>query len=93
MAAGLAMLAANGAMRKSTDAAAVAGEAKKLQALFQDVQQFWAGRNNKEAADWAASANNMESVTAHKKELGGVCQTCHAKNREKTENGFAIKKA
>ena len=27
------------------------------------------------------------------KELGGVCQTCHAKYREKTETGFAIKKS
>lgn len=97
--------AANGAMAKATDGAAVAVEAKKLQALFKDAQQFWAGRNNKEAADWAASAmahaaeiekagaaNNMESVAAHRKELGGVCQTCHKANREKTETGFAIRK-
>lgn len=97
--------AANGAMGKATDGAAVAAEAKKLQALFKDVQQFWAGRNNKEAADWAATAgthaaaiekaaaaNNMDAVGAARKELGGVCQTCHKANREKTETGFAIRK-
>jgi len=97
--------AANGAMAKATDGAAVAAEAKKLQALFKDAQQFWAARNNKEAAGWAAeamahaaeiekagTANNMESVAAHRKELGGVCQTCHKANREKTETGFAIRK-
>lgn len=97
--------AANGAIAKATDGATVAAEAKKLQALFKDAQGFWTARKNKEAADWAASAmthaaeiekaaaaNNMEGVAAHRKELGGVCQTCHKANREKTETGFAIRK-
>lgn len=97
--------AANGALRKATDGAAQAAEADKLVALFKDAQQFWTARNNKEAADWSASAamhagelakaakaNNAEAVAGHLKELGGTCQTCHAKYREKTETGFAIKK-
>ena len=97
--------AANGTMAKATDGATVAAEAKKLQALFKDAQQFWTARKNKEAADWAASAmthaaaiekaaaaNNMDSVAGHRKELGGVCQTCHKANREKTETGFQIRK-
>lgn len=97
--------AANATIAKATDGPTIAAEAKKLQALFKDAQQFWAARKNKEAADWAASAvthsaeiekaaaaNNMESVAAHRKELGGVCQTCHKANREKTETGFAIRK-
>lgn len=97
--------AANGTIAKATDNATVAAEARKLQALFKDAQQFWAGRNDKEAADWAASAgahaaevekaaaaNNSESVAAHRKEMGGVCQTCHKSRREKTETGFAIRK-
>ena len=96
--------AANGAMAKATDGATVAAEAKKLQALFKDAEGFWTARKNKEAADWAASAmthaaeiekaataNNMESVAAHRKELGAVCQTCHKANREKTETGFRIR--
>ena len=97
--------AANGAMRKAADPKAAAAEATKLVALFKDAQQFWTARNNKEAADWAASAGmhaaeiakagaagNADGVAAHSKELGGVCQACHMKNREKTETGFAIKK-
>ena len=97
--------AANGAMRKAADPAAASVEAAKLVALFKDVQQFWTARSNKEAADWAASAGvhaaeiekagkagNAEGVASHAKELGGVCQACHTKYREKTETGFAIKK-
>ena len=76
----------------------------KLQALFKDVQGFWMAHKNKEAADWAASAmthaaeiekaataNNMDGVAQHRKELGGVCATCHKANREKTETGFRIR--
>jgi cytochrome c556 len=97
--------AANGAMRKAADAAATGAEAAKLVTLFKDAQQFWTARNNKEAADWsaaaathaaaietAAKANNAEQIAAHQKELGGTCQSCLMKYREKTETGFAIKK-
>ena len=97
--------AANGTIAKATDNATVAAEAKKLQALFKDAQQFWAARNDKEAADWAASANthaaeiekaatanNAEGIAAHRKELGGACATCHKARREKTETGFVIRK-
>ena len=97
--------AANGAMRKAADATATGAEAAKLVTLFKDAQQFWTARNNKEAADWsaaaadhaaaietAAKANNAEQIAAHQKQLGGMCQTCHTKYREKTESGFVIKK-
>jgi len=97
--------AANGTIAKATDGAAIAGEAKKLQALFKDAQQFWTARNNTEAAGYAASAmthaaeiekaataNNMEGVATHRKEMGGMCQACHKANREKTETGFQIRK-
>lgn len=96
---------ANGAMRKATDGAGVAAESKKLEALFKEAATFWAGRKNQEAADWAtaaaghaaaiakaAGAGNIEEATAHQKQLGGTCQTCHTKYREKTESGYAIKK-
>ena len=96
---------ANGALRKAADPKASAVEAEKLVALFKDAQQFWTARNNKEAADWsaeamthaaeiekAAKAGNAEDVAAHQKQLGGMCQTCHTKYREKTESGFVIKK-
>jgi cytochrome c556 len=98
--------AANGAMRKAAgDNAVIGAEATKLVALFKDAQQFWTARNNKEAADWAASAGthaaeiakaaaggNAEGVAAHQKELGGTCMTCHTKYRDKDANGFIIKK-
>ena len=97
--------AANGAMRKATDGDAVAAEATKLVALFKDVNAFWTARKNTEAAEWATAAMNhaaeiekaamakdMPGAQGHIKELGGVCQTCHAKYREKTETGFVIKK-
>ena len=97
--------AANGALRKAASPADAATEATKLVALFKDAQQFWTARSNKDAADIAASAmghaaeiekegkaGNAEGVAAHAKELGGTCQACHTKYREKTETGFAIKK-
>jgi cytochrome c556 len=96
--------AANGTIAKATDGATVAAEAKKLQALFKDAQGFWMAHKNKEAADWAASAmthaaavekaasaNDMEGVAASRKEMGGMCATCHKANREKTETGFRIR--
>ncbi len=97
---------ANGAMRKAAgDMDVVAAESKKLEALFKDAATFGVGRKNKEAADWAtaaaghaasitkaAGAKNAEGVAAASKELGGTCQTCHTKYREKTETGYAIKK-
>ena len=43
--------AANGTIAKATDGATIAAEAKKLQALFKDAQQFWTARKNTEAAD------------------------------------------
>ena len=97
--------AANNAMRKATDTDAQAGEATKLVTLFKDAQQFWGGRNNKEAADWAGAAmkhassaeaafkaKNAEAAAAAVKELGSTCQTCHTKYRERTETGYQIKK-
>jgi len=98
--------AANGAMRgaaKEQNAAGVSAEAKKMVALFKDAQAFWTARNNAEAAEWAGSAikhaaaietagSDMTAAMGHMKELGGTCQTCHAKYREKTDTGFMIKK-
>ena len=97
--------AANGALRgaaKEQNPAGVSAEAAKLVVLFKDAQQFWTARNNAEAAEWSGAAMNHADALAKAtdmtvamgamKELGGTCQTCHAKYREKTETGFAIKK-
>lgn len=97
--------AANGAMRgaaKEQNAAGVSAEAAKMVALFKDAQAFWTARNNAEAAEWAGSAMkhadavakaaDMGAAMGSMKELGGTCQTCHAKYRDKDANGFIIKK-
>ena len=97
--------AANGALRKGTDPDAQAAEAAKLVALFKDAQQFWTGRSNKEAADWAGAAmkhassaeaafkaKDAAAAGAAMKELASTCSTCHTKYREKGEAGYVIKK-
>ena len=96
--------AANGTMRaRPPTSATVAAEAKKLQALFKDAQQFWTARKNTEAAEWAASAMTHaaeieKAATANNMERrGGAPQGARRRvpdvpqgNREKTETGFAI---
>jgi len=97
--------AANGAMRgaaKEMNAAGISAEATKMVALFKDVEAFWKSRNNTEAAEWAAAAmkhadsistaSGPEATMGAMKELGGTCQACHAKYRDKDANGFIIKK-
>jgi cytochrome c556 len=97
--------AANGAMRgaaKEQNAAGISAEAAKMVGLFKDTQAFWTARNNAEAAEWAgaamkhadavAKAADMGAAMGAMKELGGTCQTCHAKYRDKDASGFIIKK-
>jgi cytochrome c556 len=97
--------AANGAMRgaaKEMNAAGISAEAAKMVALFKDAEAFWKSRNNTEAAEWSAAAmkhadavakaSGPEATMGAMKELGGTCQTCHAKYRDKDANGFIIKK-
>lgn len=99
--------AANGAMRKAmaTDPVAAGAEARKLVEAFKGAAAFWKSRKVDDAAAWAAeamthaaeiekalAAKNTDSANEHAKMLGGMCQTCHAKYREKTADGFAIKK-
>ena len=97
--------AANGAMRgaaKEQNLAGISAEATKMVALFKDAEAFWKSRNNTEAAEWAAAAmkhadavskgTDAPTIMGSMKELGGTCQTCHAKYRDKDADGFIIKK-
>ena len=97
--------AANGAVRgaaKEQNVAGIAAEATKLVALFKEAEGFWKSRNNTEAAEWSATAakqadalskgTDAPAIMGAMKELGGSCQSCHAKYRDKDENGFIIKK-
>jgi cytochrome c556 len=85
---------------KGDMADAAAADAKKMVELQKQNAAFWTARKNTEAAGWATEAmnhaieidkalmaKNMASALEHQKQLGGVCQTCHAKNREKTADG------
>lgn len=97
--------AANGAMRgaaKEQNAAGVSAEAAKMVGLFKDAQAFWTARGNAEAAEWAgaamqhadavAKAGDLGAAMGAMKQLGGTCQTCHMKYRDKDADGFIIKK-
>lgn len=97
--------AANGTMAKATDAPPSPAKPGSFRPSSRKRSSSGRRAINKEAAEYAAltmrhaaeiekaaTANNMESVAAHRKELGGVRQACHKANREKTETGFAIRK-
>jgi cytochrome c556 len=97
--------AANGAMRgaaKEMNAAGISAEAAKMVALFKEAEGFWKSRNNTEAAEWSATAmkhadavakaSGPEATMGAMKELGGACQSCHAKYREGAPGSFSIKK-
>jgi len=97
--------AANGAMRgaaKEQNMAGISAEATKMVALLKDAQAFWTARSNAEAAEWAGAAmkhadsiskaTDAAGVMGAMKELGGTCQTCHAKYREGAPGSFTIKK-
>lgn len=87
---------------KEQNLAGISAEATKMIALFKDAQAFWTARNNAEAAEWAGAAmkhaealangTDAPSIMGAMKELGGTCQTCHAKYREGTPGAFTIKK-
>lgn len=98
---GAAMGAVRGAA-KEQNVAGISAEAAKMVPLFKEAQAFWTARNNAEAAEWAGAAmkhaealangTDAPSIMGAMKELGGTCQTCHAKYREGAPGAFTIKK-
>lgn len=101
--------ATNGSLRKNIEgqaADAIAADARKMADLMKNNMVFWTARKNQEAADWAkgameaamsiekaAGAKDMATVSGGAKALGGSCQTCHMKNRDKAPDGtYMIKK-
>jgi cytochrome c556 len=96
-------------LRKNAEAQnadGVGADARKMAGLFKDVNSFWTQQDNKEAAEWAksamdhateidkaAAAKNMAGVGEHTKLMMGMCQTCHAKYRDRAADGtYSIKK-
>ena len=99
----------NGSLRKNIEgqaADAIVADAKKMGQLMKDNMAFWTARKNTEAADWAkgameaamsiekaAGTKDMATVSGGAKQLGGSCQTCHMKYRERAADGtYSIKK-
>lgn len=97
-----------GATRKAIDAQNVEllkTNADKLEELFEQVDDFWASRNVKDAVGWAddaaehaehiedaADAKDFAKAGEHAKLLQAQCASCHAKYRDKDPNGgFRIK--
>lgn len=99
-----------GTMRKSVEGQMMADaskDAQKLAMLFKDVEAFWTARKVSDAAEWgraamthaqnlnkALVANDAAKVGEEMKMLGGMCQTCHGKYRDKAPDGtFRMKPA
>jgi cytochrome c556 len=90
--------AASGALRKSVEAsdfAAAAEQARRLEQLFEETEEFWARFKTKDAIDAAAGARELSAsiaAAAGAKDaakmktaasgLGRFCTTCHDSHRE-----------
>jgi len=91
-----------GNLRKGID---VEQSAVKIEAIYKEVEGFWAKRNSevgvkacKDAQSVArelaaaARAGNKEGVAANGKLLGASCKSCHDAHREKvSETEYRIK--
>jgi hypothetical protein len=85
-----------GKIRKNED---VEASAKRLAAIYVEVEAFWAKRNEtglksakegQEAANAlakAAAAGDAAGIAAASRSLGNSCRTCHDANREKVSEG------
>lgn len=89
---------------KIRDGQDVADSAKKLAALYKDIEAYWGKRSEvgakttKEvqagalALAAAATANDAAGVASARKTIGGACRGCHDQHREKVSDGvFKIK--
>jgi len=84
---------------KIRDGQDVAGSAKKLAALYKDIESYWGKRSEvgakttKEvqagamALASAAAANDAAGVASARKTIGGACRGCHDQHREKVSDG------
>lgn len=82
----------SGKIRKGVDLEA---SAKRMAALYKEVEGFWAKRSAVGASSTkeghaaalalakAAAGNDQAGVAAASKQLGGTCRSCHDAHREK----------
>jgi hypothetical protein len=95
------------ALRKDLDGnngAAAAEDAAKLQALFTEVEGFWAPFDTQDAVGFAkrageaaakigtaAKANDIKGAQASLAVVQKTCASCHFAHREETAKGFLIR--
>jgi cytochrome c556 len=95
------------ALRKDLDGnngAAAAEDAAKLQALFTEVEGFWAPFDTQDAVSFAkrageaaakigtaAKANDIKGAQASLAVVQKTCASCHFAHREETAKGFLIR--
>jgi cytochrome c556 len=95
------------ALRKDLDGnngAAAAEDATKLQALFTEVEGFWAPFDTQDAVGFAkrageaaakigtaAKANDIKGAQASLAVVQKTCASCHFAHREETAKGFLIR--
>lgn len=82
----------SGKIRKGVE---VEASAKRMAALYKDVETFWAKRSAVGASSTkeghaaalalakAAAAGDQSAIAAASKQLGGTCRSCHDAHREK----------
>lgn len=96
-----------GSLRKNLEAKngdAASADAKKLQAIFGHVHDYWLKKNVSDATKFAsdagegfgtladqAAAGKFADASATLKTTSANCGGCHAAHREKTADGFKIK--
>ena len=84
---------------KIRDNQEVAASAKRLAALYKDIEAYWGKRSEvgakatKEvqagamALASAAAAGDAGAVASARKSIGGACRGCHDQHREKVSDG------
>jgi hypothetical protein len=96
--------AALGMKLMANDLAGAAKDAAQIQAVFADIEKFWAQNNKADGVKWAQegrqnatemasalTAGDANRATAARKTMSGSCNSCHMAYREGTAPNYAIK--
>lgn len=84
-------------MHKIRDGQDVQASAKRMEALYREVEAFWAKRNSEVALKacrdiQAAAARVAAGEAGAARAIGGGCRSCHDQHREKvSDTVFRIK--
>jgi cytochrome c556 len=96
--------AALGMKLTANDLAGAAKDAAQIQAIFADVEKFWAQNNKADGVKWAQdarqnatematalTAGDANRATAARKTMSGSCTSCHMTYREGTAPNYTLK--